>query len=71
MRHSKGTQEEINGKVNTMGKLISFVTILVNIILQTTSRISTLNEKWSTVTKHNVKLAEKITNIQFANTAIL
>lgn len=54
-----------------MGYLISFVTVAVNYALITSSRFSTQNEKWSTVTKHNVKLATKLTTIQFLNTAVL
>lgn len=54
-----------------VGYFISFLTVAVNYVLVMLMTMTTNYERWSTYTSYNVKLATKLTIVQFLNTAIL
>ena len=58
-------------EINLLGYLVSLLTVTVNSLLIQATIQTTQLEKWSTVTKHNVRLATKITICQFACSALL
>ena len=57
--------------VTFMGYFISVITVIINGFISVFMTQTCIYEKWSTFTKHNVRLSQKMAMGQWVNTAVV